>query len=168
MKRIMVALIAVLLFVTPALAETKIGYVDLQKALNLSKAGAQAKSDISNLVKKYEEEFKSKQEALQAKGSELQKQGVLLSDTAKAEKERDYQKEMRELQRFQNDVKEELKQKDSEYTKRILDELFVVLQKIGKDEGYTMIIEKNEGAVIFADDSIDLTDALIKAYDASK
>ncbi len=168
MKRIMVALIAVLLFVTPALAETKIGYVDLQKALNLSKAGAQAKSDISNLVKKYEGEFKSKQEALQAKGSELQKQGVLLSDTAKAEKERDYQKEMRELQRFQNDVKEELKQKDSEYTKRILDELFVVLQKIGKDEGYTMIIEKNEGAVIFADDSIDLTDALIKAYDASK
>ncbi len=91
-----------------------------------------------------------------------------MSDTAKAEKERDYQKEMRELQRFQNDVKEELKQKDSEYTKRILDELFVVLQKIGKDEGYTMIIEKNEGAVIFADDSIDLTDALIKAYDASK
>ncbi len=55
MKRIMVALIAVLLFVTPALAETKIGYVDLQKALNLSKAGAQAKSDISNLVKNMKE-----------------------------------------------------------------------------------------------------------------
>jgi outer membrane protein len=168
MKRLIVALIAVLLLAAPALAENKIAYVDLQRALNLSKAGAQAKSEISNLVKKYEEEFKSMQEGLLQKKNELEKQAALLSDSAKAEKERDYQKEVRDLQRFQKDVKDELQQKDAEHTKRILNELFDILQKIGKDGGYTMILEKNEGAVIYAAENIDLTDELIKAYDASK
>lgn len=168
MKRIFVALIALLMLAAPALAETKIAYVDLQKALNLSKAGVQAKNEIAAQVKKYEEEFKAKQEDLQKLKTELEKQAVLLSDSAKAQKERDFQQNVKELQRFQKDVKEELQQKDSDHTKRILNELFEILQKLGKDGGYSLIIEKNEGAVIFADESVDLTDELIKAFDASK
>lgn len=169
MKKIVVALIAMLILAAPAaFAETKIAYVDLQKALNLSKAGAQAKSDISALVKKYEAEFKGKQEELLKKKDELEKQAALLSDSAKAEKEREYQRDVTELQRFQKDVKDELQQKDAEHTKRILNELFEILQKMGEDGKYTMILEKNEGAVIYAAESVDLTDELIKAYDTSK
>lgn len=168
MKKIVVALIALLLLAAPALAETKIAYVDLQKALNLSKAGVQAKSEIAAQVKKYEEEFKSKQEELQKLKSELEKQAVLLSDSAKAQKERDFQQNVKELQRFQKDVKEELQQRDADATKKILSQLFEILQKLGKDGGYQMIIEKNEGAVIYADESVDLTDELIKAFDAKK
>jgi len=169
MKKIVVALIALLILAAPAaFAETKIAYVDLQKALNLSKAGAQAKSDISALVKKYEAEFKGKQEELLKKKDELEKQAALLSDSAKAEKEREYQRDVTELQRFQKDVKDELQQKDAEHTKRILNELFEILQKMGEDGKYTMILEKNEGAVIYAAESVDLTDELIKAYDTSK
>lgn len=168
MKKIVFALIALLMFTAPAFAETKIAYVDLQKALNLSKAGTQAKSDISSLVKKYEAEFKGMQEELMKKKGELEKQAALLSDSAKAEKEREYQRDVTELQRFQKDVKDELQQKDAEHTKRILNELFEILQKMGKDGKYTMILEKNEGAVIYAAESVDLTDELIKTYDASQ
>jgi len=168
MKRIVFALIALLLLAAPALAETKIAYVDLQKALNLSKAGIEAKNEIAAQVQKYEDEFKSKQEDLQKLKEELEKQAVLLSDSAKAQKERDFQQNVKELQRFQKDVKEELQQQDADATKRILNELFEILQKLGKDSGYQMIIEKNEGAVIYADESVDLTDELIKAFDAAQ
>lgn len=168
MNKIIIALIALLMLAAPALAETKIAYVDLQKALNLSKAGVVAKNEIGAQVKKYEAEFKEKQDALQKLKTELEKQAVLLSDSAKAQKERDFQQNVKELQRFQKDVKEELQLKDTEATKRILNELFEILQKLGKDGGYHMVIEKNEGAVIYADESVDLTDELIKAFDASK
>jgi len=168
MKKLVLVSLAVLLMVTPALAEVKVGYVDLQKALNLSKAGKEAKGTISALVKKYEDEFKTKQEDLLKLKSNLEKQAALLSDSARADKEREYQQNVKELQRFQKDVKEELQQKDADHTKLILNELFEILKTIGKDGHYTMILEKNQGAVIYADDSIDLTDQLIKAYDASK
>ncbi|WP_303721239.1 OmpH family outer membrane protein [Malonomonas rubra] len=168
MKKIVVVLIALLMLAAPALAEVKVGYVDLQKALNLSKAGVKAKGEISAQVKKYEEEFKTKQEDLQKLKTDLEKQAVLLSDSAKEQKERDFQQSVKELQRFQKDVKEELQQRDADATKRILNELFDILQKLGKDGGYQMIIEKNEGAVIYADESVDLTDDLIKAFDAAQ
>lgn len=168
MNKLIVSLIALLLLAAPALAETKIAYVDLQKALNLSKTGIEAKQQISVQVKKYEGEFKAKQDELMKLKEELEKQAVLLSDEAKAKKERDFQQNVKELQRFQKDIKEELQQRDGELTKKILNELFEILQTIGKDGGYSMILEKNEGAVIYADASVDLTDALIKAYDASK
>jgi len=168
MRKIIITLLAILMFAAPALAETKIAYVDLQKALNLSKAGAEAMSNISAQAKKYEDEFKSMQDALKQKKDELEKQTALLSDTARAEKEREYQKGVKDLQRFKKDVNDELQQKDGVHTKRILKELIDILQKIGKDQNYTMIVEKTKGAVIFADENIDLTDELIKAYDASK
>lgn len=168
MKRIIVALIALMMFAGPAFSETKIAYVDLQKALNLSKAGVAAKNAIASQVKNYETEFKTKQEDLQKLKTELEKQAVLLSDSAKAQKERDFQQNVKELQRFQKDVKEDLQQKDADATKRILNQLFEILQKIGKEGGYQMVIEKNEGAVIYADESVDLTDELIKAFDAAQ
>lgn len=166
MKKIVVALIALLMLAAPALAATKIAYVDLQKALNLSKAGVKAKGEIAEQVKKYEDEFKAKQEELQKLKAELEKQAVLLSDSAKAQKERDFQQNVKELQRFQKDVKDELQQRDADATKKILNQLFEIVQKLGKDGGYQMIVEKNQGAVIYADESIDLTDELIKAFDA--
>ena len=146
----------------------KVGYVDLQKALNTCKAGKDAKGTISALVKKYEDEFKAKQEDLLKLKTNLEKQASLLSVDARKEKEREYQQEVKELQRFQKDVKEELQQKDADHTKRILNELFETLKSIGKEGQYTMILEKNEGAVIYADEKIDLTDQLVKKYDASK
>ena len=168
MKKLSLSLIILLFLATSVLAQGKIGIVDLQRALNLSQEGVAAKKEISAQLKKFEAEFKKKQDELQRLKDELEKQAVLLSDSAKAEKELEYQKNVKELQRFNKDVKDELQQKDAAHTKRILNELFATLQKIGKEGGYTMIIEKNEGAVIFYDDAIDLTDQLIKAYDAEK
>ena len=168
MRNLLLILAAMILLVSPALAAQKIAYVDLQKALNLSQQGSQAKQEISELVKKYEAEFKDKQQALLQKKDELQKQAALLSDSAKAEKEREYQQEVKDLQRFQSDVKEELQQRDAEHTQRILNEMNKILQQLGEQGGYSMILEKNEGAVLYAVEAVDLTDELIEAYDEGK
>lgn len=168
MRNLLLILAVTILLVSPAMAAQKIAYVDLQKALNLSQQGSQAKQEISELVKKYEAEFKDKQQALLQKQDELQKQAALLSDSAKAEKEREYQQEVKDLQRFQSDVKEELQQRDAEHTQRILGEMNKILQQLGKQGGYSMILEKNEGAVLYAVEAVDLTDELIEAYDEGK
>lgn len=169
MKKIVIVLGALLLFAVPAFAATKIAYVDLQKALNLSKSGAQAKADIAAQAKELENEFKIKQgEFLKLKG-ELEKQADLLSESAKAEKVEEYQKRGVELQQFKNVAQRKLQQEDSKRTQSIIKELTTLLQGFGKDGGYTMIIERSEGGVIYvAEDVVDLTDKLIKAYDAGK
>lgn len=169
MKKIIVALFAVLLLTTPAFAEMKIAYVNLQKALNDSVAGAQAKSEIAAQAKEYETEFKIKQAAFLKLKNELEKQGALLSDTAKAEKIKEYQTQVASLQKFQNDARRKLQQEDEKRTQAILKELSAILKKFGKDGDYSMIIERSEGGLIYvADNMIDLTVQLIEAYDKSK
>ena len=169
MKKIIIALLAVLLLSTPVFAEMKIAYVNLQTALNDSVAGAQAKREIAAQAKEYETEFKVKQEAFLKLKNELEKQGALLSDVAKQEKLKEYQTQVADLQKFQNDARRKLQQEDEKRTQGILKELSAILQKFGKDGGYTMIIERSEGGLIYvSDDTIDLTAQLIEAYDESK
>jgi Skp family chaperone for outer membrane proteins len=43
-----------------------------------------------------------------------------------------------------------------------------VIKKLGEEEGYTLILMKNENFVLFASKAIDITDRVIKAYDAQK
>ena len=92
MNKIIIALITVLLFAAPSFAGTKLGYVNLQKALNDSKAGAEAKSKISAQAKEYETQFKIKQGDFLKLKRALEKQAALLSDSAKQEKILEYQK----------------------------------------------------------------------------
>ncbi len=169
MKRFFIAFVAVLLLCAPAFAEVKIAYVDLQKALNLSKAGAQAKSDIAAQAKELETEFKIKEgDFLKLKG-ELETQAALLSDEAKQVKLKEYQKKVADLQKFQQEAQRKLQQEDGKRTQLILKDLSEILQKFGKDGGYSLIVERSEGGLIyFAEDIDDLTDKLIKAYDESK
>lgn len=167
MKKIVVVVIALLMISVPALAQ-KFAYVDLQRALNQSKAGAAAKQQISEQVKKYEGEFKQRQDDVLRMKTDLEKQAALLSENARTERERDYQRRVTDLQRFQQDIQQELQQRDSEHTSRIVNELFAIIDELGKKGGYAMVFEKNEGAIIFGDPAYDLTDELIKAYDAKQ
>jgi Skp family chaperone for outer membrane proteins len=43
-----------------------------------------------------------------------------------------------------------------------------VIKKVGEEEGYTLIFQKNENLVLFASKVIDITDRVIKLFDAQK
>ena len=64
MKRIIITSMTLLLTLALAVgicsAEAKFGYVDVQKALNLSDAGKEAKEQLSGTVKKYQDRLPEK------------------------------------------------------------------------------------------------------------
>jgi len=43
-----------------------------------------------------------------------------------------------------------------------------VIQKVGADEGFTIVFEQNEQIVLYASKAIDITDRVIKAFDTPK
>jgi len=168
MKRLIGLTLAILLMsAAPALSgEAKIAFVDLQQALNLSSAGKAAKEKIAVKVKEYESLIDSRQDELKKLKEELEKKALLLSESARADKERDYQQKLKEFQRYTKDVQEELQQQDADHTRRILEEIFKVIKTIGEEENYTLVLEKTESSILYADDQIDLTAKVIKTYDA--
>lgn len=148
-------------------ADSKLGNVDMQKILMLSDAGKDAKEQLAIKAAKYEAEKNLKEEDLKKLKGELEKQSVLLSESARVAKEKDYQQKLKEYQRFLKDAQDDLQAKNDEYTNKIVDEIVKVVQEFGKKNGYTYIFVKNE-SMIFMDDKVDVTDELLKQFNAAR
>jgi len=168
MRSLLLAGILACCLVAPSFAaETKLGYIDMQRALNTSEAGKEAKEQLAARVKKYQEEINTKQEEIKKLKDELEKQGMLLSETVRAAKEKDYQQRLKEFQRFTKDAQDELQGKDEEYTRKIVEGMEKIIQEFGRKNGYTFIFVRNEG-MLFADDKADVTDEVLKLLNASR
>jgi len=149
-------------------ADLKIAYVDMQRVINECHAGNEAKKVIAQDGEKFQRLIAEKQKELQTLKESIEKQALMLTPDARANKEREYQAKLREFQRWGEDTQNELNQKRTQMERNISMDLIKVVQKIGADEGYTLILEKNESIVLFASKPIDITDQVIKAFDVQK
>jgi outer membrane protein len=173
MKRIAVGLFAVL-FVFCAMissapaqekgATTKIGYVDVYKAMNESEQGKKAKSELESIVKSKQASLESKGRAIERLRSELEKQGDMLSAESKRNKAEEYERLTREYQRNAADSQNEVRKKEGELTGRILKTIGDIVVAIGQEEKYTLILEKQQ--ILFADSTLDITQDVISRLDS--
>lgn len=151
-----------------AMEDVRIGYVDLQRAIFSSNAGKEARRALDERTDKLKKDFERKQEDLKAAQAEFVKQSAVLSADARTEKERELQRRLRELERLKQDSEDELNRRDAELSKRILGEVREVVKQIGGKGNYTLILERNAAGVLYAASGVDLTEEVIKAYNAQK
>ena len=149
-------------------ADSKIAYVDMQRVINECNAGKDAKKAITKDAEKFQHLIADRQKELQTMKESLDKQVLMLTPDARANKEREYQTKLREFQRWGEDTQNEVNQKRVEIERNISIGLMKVVQEIGANEGYTLILPKNENIVLFASKPTDITDQVIKAYDVHK
>jgi outer membrane protein len=144
----------------------KFGAIDIQKVLNESEAGKKAKSDLESLIKTKQSAIDEKGKAIEKLKGDIEKQASVLSAEARKSREDELEKSLREYQRIVQDSQAEIKKKEGEFTDTILKEIRDLIEKIGEDEGYTLIIER--GMVLYSNKGIDITDNVLKKYDALK
>lgn len=159
-----IALLLVLLAATTAQAQTqKIGFVDLQRALNESEAGKRAKEDFRGQLDKVQTDLKRKKDELDRMKEQIEKKGAVLKDEERRNMEKDFQKKVRDFERTYKDTQTEMQGKDNELTAKILADLQEVIQEVGRDEGYTLILEASTN-VLYGNPSADLTERIIETY----
>ncbi|NIX16011.1 MAG: hypothetical protein GWN11_09070 [Candidatus Dadabacteria bacterium] len=146
-------------------AATKIGYIDLQSVIQNSKAGKAAKSSFEAEFNKKRQIIENKAKVLAQEEQEFINQSALMDSEAKKRRAEELNKKKKELARLRDDFRDELQKKDFELTQKILKELESVIKNIGTSEGYSLIVEKTESGVIYGNDTVDITQKVIKAYD---
>ncbi len=144
----------------------KFGSIDVQKVLNESDAGKKAKSDLEFLIKSKQSTIDERGKVIDKMRSDIEKQASVLSAEARKSKEEELEKLIRDYQRLVQDSQTEIKKKEAELTDTILNDVKEMVEKIGQEEGYSLIIEK--GIVLYSDKGIDITDTILKKYDESK
>jgi outer membrane protein len=150
----------------PAADTAKFGAIDIQKVLNESEAGKKAKSDLESLIKSKQANIDEKGRAIDKLKSDMEKQSSILSEDARKKKEDELERMVRVYQHLVQDSQAELKKKESELTDGILKQIRDMVDKIGEEEGYTIIFEK--GTVLYSSKGIDITEDVLKRFDAAK
>ncbi len=159
-----VALFA-LLSSAAASADLKLAYVDMQRALNDSNAGKRAKGEFRSEISRLQSKLQRQQQEVQALKDELERKGPLMRDDERRNLQDDYTRKLRDFERSYKDSKDELQQRDNEVTGAIIRDLAYVVRNVGERGGYTVVLEK--GSLLWAAPSIDITDEVIREYNAS-
>ncbi len=158
-------ILALLWAVGAQAADLKVGVVDLQRCLNDSKLGKKYKAEFTTDAEKVKAELEQEEQSLKTMRDELEKQGMVLSETAKAEKERLYRERVDAFKQKVQQSQQALQRRDQELTRKILKDLQGVIREVGETGGYAVVVEKGEGGVLFAPKEADLTDEVVRRYD---
>ncbi|MCX8031246.1 MAG: OmpH family outer membrane protein [Thermodesulfovibrionales bacterium] len=146
----------------------KVAIVDLFKTINESEMGKKAKSDLEGLIKTKQASIEEKGKKIEALKSEIEKQSTVISPEAKKTKEEEMEKLVRDYQRIVSDSQAEVKKKEAELTGEILKQAREAINKIAQEGGYSLVLEKADGVVLYFSSSLDITDKVIKRLNESK
>ena len=159
-KQIAISLILASAFAAaPALADTKIGFVNTERILREAPLSVAAQ-------KKLEREFAARDQELQKRAkqardlqAQLDKDGVTMSDSERKTKERDLGNLNRDLQRQGREFREDLNLRRNEELGQIQERARRAIQDIAKAEKFDLVVEQ----ALYVDTKIDITDRVMKA-----
>lgn len=140
----------------------KIGVVDFQKIFSTSAAGKQAKAEIQKQGKKMETDLKSKYAEIEEIKKNIEREALVMSKDMREEKERDLRIRINDFKTLQKRYEGSMREVEKRYITRIKKELFEIVQEIGKQEGYLLIIESV--GVLYSPTTVDITDSIIQKY----
>lgn len=146
-------------------AEIKIGVMDSQKVLWTCSAGAKIKAKLDAKVKKYQQQINKEEEDLSILQNDIQKMGSVWSDERKNEMILKYNRKKRDLQAKQEDAHDDINHLREKELQPVVEQIRKGLEKYGKEHGYTVILDSSNNSALYFNDSIDITDDLIKSLD---
>jgi len=146
----------------------KIGLIDLQRCLEKSKEGQKVFQLLKKKKDVLQRQLDKNQKELLELQKELEKQAMMLSMDAQENKKKIIERKTRELKYLYKDLNEEMIKAQEIEKKRIFKELGKIIEKIGSEGSYALIMEKRAGGVIYWAESVDITEEVVKVYDQMK
>lgn len=150
---------------TQAAGSTRVAYIDLQRVLARSAAGVAAREQLERDKAGMQKDVEAKRKELEALREELEKKGPLMTADARRDKQDQFERKRRDAARLADDFQKELEKKEAVLLQKVLQEISGVIEKVGKERGYQLIVERQRAAVLYASPDADLTEEIIKTYD---
>lgn len=147
-------------------AGVKIGIIDTQRIVAESKKAGAAREILVKELKEKQALFHKREGEVQALQEGL-KEARGEGEAAEVKEKRDeLARELKNLQRLKADLEEELNKRNRELTQELLREVAGVVGEYRKKHKFTVIFEKK--SVVTFDEAVDITDEIIKRYDAER
>lgn len=142
----------------------KIGYVDMQKAVEMSGKGKKAVKKLKDIQSRKQKELDSKKKALEKEQKEIQKKFAVYSKEKQMQVQQDFQKKAMNADKYFRDSQVELVQKEKELLEPVFEGLREAIARFAKKNDYDMVFEKTRSSVLYGKDDTDVTAKVVKIY----
>jgi outer membrane protein len=147
-----------------ARAEIKIGFVNSEQILEAFQGTRAATEAFNRDVQGWNTDASNRKKELDELGRELSAQTPMLSDEKRREKEQDYQRKLTEYDQFVQSIwgpNGLVVKRNEEVLRPIIGKIQTILAKIGADEQFDLILDAANGNVLYADQTLDLTQRVV-------
>ena len=153
---------------TPAVP-AKVAVIAFQAAVGQTN---EFQRNFADLQKKYEpkrNQLKTLADEIDGLEKQLQAQGDKLSDAERANRTKTIEDKKKQAQRFAEDAQNDLQGEMQEIYNTVASKVYDVLSTYAQQQGYTLVLDgsgsqQQSPVVLFAGQNIDITKAVIDAY----
>ena len=142
----------------------KIGIVDFQKIIVTSSAGKLIQKTLQAKGDEFSQKLQNMQKEIIELEKKLKRESMVLSQEKRNEEGREYRIKVNDFKQAQKKFQRDLKTLEAKEVQKMEKAVYEIVQKIGKKEGYLLIIEKKTAGVIYHPGSIDITAKVISTY----
>ena len=153
------------LVAVPAMAQSKVGVIDFQRAVVETAEFKKAYGDLEARYKPKQEALQKAQQEQQDLETQLRSSQGQLSQAGAAELQAKGQRKQVQVERLQQDLQEDFEGERDAALRVVSTRMNDVLKKLAADRTLDMIADSS--ALHFFGPALDVTDAAIKAYDAA-
>jgi outer membrane protein len=146
----------------------KLGFVDLQRALMETEEGRKARTDLKKVFDQKQKELDEQQTELKKGMEDLDKKRTLLPADKVKEKETEMQGKLEKIRQTYLRHQQDLQAKEQEATGKIFERMQRIIGKIAGSENFTMIFDRQQSGLVFAKPHLDLTNEVIRRYNAGE
>ena len=142
----------------------KIGVVDLDQAISSTEDGKAAREELARKQSEAESVMAPLYERYRTLEADLKEKKFVLSDNALFQKQLDLAEVRNLIENKLKEIEGQLKVDKFRIQEPLLTKLRDIINETGRDEGFTMILQRGAAGVIYTREALDITDLIIAKY----
>ncbi len=148
-------------------AVPKLGVINVERLVQESALGKEAFNRVRKLNDLKKEEADKLSKELREMEQKLADQGQAMADDKREALQKSYQEKAIAFKRFQDDANRDLETAQKKELSELERRVFPVINQVGKEKGFTLIFNKFQSGLVFADDAVDVTDEVLKIFNTT-
>ena len=145
----------------------KIGLINIQEAILSTGEGKRGMADLQKKYQPRQQDVTKLNQDIQGLTDQLQKQAATLSDDEQRRLNRDLEEKQKLLKRTTEDAQADFATDRDEMFRRIGQKMVKIIDDYARQNGFSLVLGSDQIPIYFAAKEVDLTDAIVKLYDAA-
>jgi len=153
----------------PAAAQSsiKIAVIDVNRIMTDSQRGKAVLAGIEKMQAERSAQLKAMNEELTEMQKRFQEGRLSLAEDKLAELQGQIEEKDRLFKRAREDAERDIQKRRADEIEKVESAVFPIINTLGKEGGYTLIFNKFQSGLVYAEDTVDITNEVIKRLDST-